>query len=40
MMTKRIGIPDLLEVRWYGFGGLYVVGFGRIWITLKRGSTV
>ena len=36
-MVKRLGFPGFIELRWYGYGGIYLV-VGRVWFTLKRGS--
>ena len=36
-LVKRLGFPGFIELRWYGYGGIYLV-VGRVWFTLKRGS--
>nr|DAZ16151.1 MAG TPA: hypothetical protein [Caudoviricetes sp.] len=36
-MVKRLGFPGVIELRWYGYGGIYLI-VGRVWFTLKRGS--
>ena len=36
-MAKQLGFPGFLELRWYGYGGIYLI-VGRVWFTLKRGS--
>lgn len=36
-MVKQLGFPGFIELRWYGYGGIYLI-VGRVWFTLKRGS--
>ena len=38
-MVKQLGFPGFIELRWYGYGGIYLI-VGRVWFTLKRGSTL